>query len=82
MQTNEDPCSPRVQRRMLQKRIDRFAIKHAVSTDVAKQMISDRHNKLAQEADDAIAEIEAAHPSPLMEQDTSSMMPDSPTGTT
>ncbi len=82
MQTNEDPTSPRVQRRMLQEMIERFAIKHAVSTDVAKQMIVDRHNKHAQDADDAIAKIEAAHPSPLMEHDTSSMMPDSPTGTT
>lgn len=62
MQTNEDPTSPRVQRRMLQEMIERFAVKHAVSTDVAKQMISDRHNKLVQEADDAIATVQKGLP--------------------
>lgn len=51
------PRSPDEVRSKLQQMIERFAVKHAVSTDVAKQMISDRHNRLAQEADDAIAHL-------------------------
>lgn len=66
----------------LKSTIECFAKKHGVSVDVAKKMMSDRHNEMMKEAEDTVKNLDRAYPSPLMEHETSSITPDSPTGTT
>ena len=58
----EDPYHPAVQRRKLKEMIERFAKKHGVSVDVAKKMMSDRHNKLMQEAEDTVKKLRKCLP--------------------
>lgn len=48
-----DPHSPQGQRQKFHELIARKARREGVSVEVAKQLMSDRHNKLTREAEEA-----------------------------